>query len=68
MGILKNWFKTSSPMVKVLMAISVTSGVVVINKLYYAPYARRQRHLKSEEWANMILDQEEAMKESMGTQ
>lgn len=45
---------------KMLMAISLTSGMVVIHRTYYAPYVRRQRYRQAEEWANMIMEQEEA--------
>ncbi|XP_047985508.1 uncharacterized protein LOC125225717 [Leguminivora glycinivorella] len=60
MEAVKRWFSTSSPLVKTLMAVSVTSGLVVVHRLFYAPHVQRKRYRQAEEWANMIIEQEEA--------
>lgn len=54
------WFRTSTPIMKMLMAISVTSAVMVVHRTLYAPHVRRQRYRRSEEWANKIIEQEES--------
>lgn len=59
MDAVKRYFKNSSPLVKMLMAISITSGLIALNKLYYAPYKRRSRLLRAEEWASRIIEREE---------
>lgn len=41
------------------MGISVISAVVVLNKWVIAPHVNKARYKKAEEWANMIIDQEE---------
>lgn len=64
MGIFKTWVASSSPVVKMFMAISVTSMLAVGHKMFLAPYLNRQRHLQAEEWANMILEQEETYNNS----
>lgn len=60
MEAVKRWFGTSSPLVKMLMAISITSGLVIIHRTTYAPYVKRQKYKQAEEWANMIIEQEES--------
>lgn len=57
---MKRWFRTSSPLVKTLMAVSITSAMVVGYRLFYAPHVNRARYRRAEEWANMIMEQEEA--------
>ncbi|KAG6447036.1 hypothetical protein O3G_MSEX004708 [Manduca sexta] len=59
MGRFEVWFRSSSPVTKLLMAISITSGVVVCHRMFYAPYVRRKRYREAEQWANAILEQEE---------
>lgn len=59
MQALTHWFKNSGPIVKTLMAISITSALVVAHRMVYAPHVRRQRYKRAEEWANIILEQEE---------
>lgn len=59
MQAVRTWFKQGSPTVKMLMAISVTTVVVVVHKWVYSPYVKRRRYLRNEEWANAILDMEE---------
>lgn len=64
MSLLRKWFRSSSPTVKMLMAISITSIFAVGYKMYLSPYLNRQRHRRAEDWANMIIEQEESMQES----
>lgn len=56
---ISRWIQTSTPLMKMLMAVSVTTIAVVVHRNFYAPYARRQRYRQAEEWANMIIEQEE---------
>lgn len=64
MSILRQWYNSSSPTVKMLMAISVTSILYVTHKRVYAPYMKKRRHQENEAWANMIIEHEESMLQS----
>lgn len=59
MQALRTWFKQGSPTVKVLMAVSITTAVVVVHKWVYSPFVKRQRYLRNEEWANTIIEMEQ---------
>lgn len=63
MQAVRTWFKQGSPTVKMLMAISITTVVVVAHKWVYAPYVKRRRFLRNEEWANAIIEMEERQKQ-----
>lgn len=63
MNAISRWFKHSSPLAKGLMGVSLISAFYVGNRLLYVPYARRQRHKQAEEWADLIIEQEERMQE-----
>lgn len=56
---LSRWFATANLPVKIFMGISVISAVVVLNKWVVAPHLAKQRYKRAEEWANMIMEQEE---------
>lgn len=58
MQAVRNFIRQGSPTVKVLMAISVTTVVVVAHRWVYAPFVKRRRYLRNEEWANTILEME----------
>lgn len=55
----KKFFKSAHPFVKVLLAISVTSAAVVINKMFYAPYRRKQQLLMAESYASVLYEPDE---------
>lgn len=59
MSPLQRWLQTATPLSKTLMAISITTGLVVTHRWFYAPYVKRQRYKQAEEWANWIIEQEE---------
>lgn len=61
---LSRWFQASTPLVKMLMAVSVTTIVVVVHRNLYAPFRRRQRYRQAEEWADILIEQEEQGKNS----
>lgn len=63
-NIIKVWYNSSSPLVKMLMAVSITSVLVVGHRMYYAPYIKRQRHYRAEQWAQSLLEQEEMLSQS----
>lgn len=63
MKAINRWYKSASPFVKVLTAISITSALVLVHRTIYAPYVKRRRYRQAEEWANMILEQEELKEE-----
>lgn len=54
----------ASPLAKVLMAVAITSGVVVVYRMFYAPYVKRKRYQVAEEWANKIIEYEEQTEET----
>lgn len=56
---ISRWFATATLPVKVFMGISVISAVAVLNKWVYRPYVHRQKYRRAEEWAQMIIEQEE---------
>lgn len=63
MGRIETWYRSSGPLAKVFMAISITSAFVVCHKMLYAPYVRRGRFKRAEEWANAIIEEEEKAQE-----
>lgn len=65
---IRRWFKHSSPLTKVLMAVSITTALYVGNKLWYAPYTRRRKLKEAEDWANFIIEQEERLQENKENQ
>lgn len=56
---LSRWFATATLPVKAFMGISVISAVVVLNKWVVRPHMAKQRYKRAEEWANIIIEQEE---------
>lgn len=66
MNLIQRWLRTANPLSKTLMAVSITTCVWISYKWWYAPYARRQRYRQAEEWANMILEQEEKEESEKG--
>lgn len=63
----RRWFQTANPLSKTLMGISITTSVVLVYRLWYAPYSKRQRYRQAEEWANMIIEQEEKEEAERGS-
>lgn len=58
MQAVRTFLKQGSPTVKVLMAVSLTTAVVVVHRWVYSPFVKRRRYLRNEEWANAIIEME----------
>lgn len=62
MQAVRTWFRQGSPTVKMLMAVSVTTVVLLAHRWVYSPFMKRRKYLRNEEWANTIIDMEERHK------
>lgn len=58
MEAIKKYISTVHPLIKIVVAISTAGGLFAGYKMYYRPYAKKQRLLEAEMYAKMLYESE----------